>query len=140
MDLTVDDRDNIYSIRSEFGNNVVAKALSDQAVNYYLAADESKKDETYFEIRDAAGYVRHVFHTNAFTNDGSFDHWFELPTFGIPELARRQRELRVKWHAEAAAISDEEHDAIEAERDRVSDLEDEGFYGRTVAYTPEMKD
>lgn len=140
MALTDEDRDNIYSIKSEFDNNVVAQSLSEQAVNYYLAAPESKKNETYFQIRDAAGHVRHVFHTNAFTNDGSFDHWFELPILGIPELARRQRELRVKWHAEAAAISDDEHDAIEAERERVSDLEDEGFYGRTVAYTPEMKD
>ncbi|WP_315922494.1 hypothetical protein [Mesorhizobium sp. SP-1A] len=139
MALTDDDRDNIYSIRSEFGYNVVAEALSDQAVNYYLAAAESKKDETYFEIRSAAGYVRHVFQTNAFTNDGSLDHWFELPTLGIQELARRQRELRTKWESEVTAISDEEHEAIEAERERVSDLEDEGFYGRTVAYTPEMK-
>lgn len=140
MALTDEERDIIFSIRSEFGHNVVAQTLSEQAVNYYLAAEESKKYETYYEVRDAAGYVRHVFHTNAFTNDGSFNGWFELPTLGIPELACRQRELRVKWDAEVAAISDEEHDALEAERDRISDLEDEGFYGRTVAYTSEMKD
>jgi hypothetical protein len=140
MALTNDDRENIYSIKSEFDNNVIAEALSEQAVNYYLAAAENKKDETYWEIKSAAGYVRHVFHANAFTNDGSLDHWFELPSLGIPELARRQGELHVKWDAEATSISDEEYAAIEVELDRVSDLENEGFYGRTVAYTPEMKD
>jgi hypothetical protein len=125
-DLDLDELQTKWDILGRFQSHGPSRAVAERAWDAWLNASPGERDALDDRIRAAATYANHLFQTNAWYRD---------------ELARRGMALRAQWQAQEIDPDDEEawarEEAAEAEEERITRLEDEGAYGRTVRHTPD---
>lgn len=135
-----EDKQQEWEIRSLFPENDVGRSLRQSAIDLWRATPLSERWDAVSIIQDAAAYVRSTFASNAYSHSGSLDEWFQLPTKSLTEMASHNRVLREQSYVE---LTDEEQElewAAEAEQDRLDQMEQDGFFGRTLPYYPESDD
>jgi hypothetical protein len=140
-DLDLDELQTKWDILGRFQSHGPSRAVAERAWDAWLNASPGERDALDDRIRAAATYANHLFQTNAWYRDGDMTAWFGMEDLHLDELARRGMALRAQWQAQEIDPDDEEawarEEAAEAEEERITRLEDEGAYGRTVRHTPD---
>lgn len=127
-----------HELVSRFPRNAVGTALAAEALALWRASsDDGERAAAERLAAGAAGYAEYVYRQNAFTRLGDMAEWFGLPTMSVHALSARRDTLMAAWAAAARNDDDEQLARDEREQERVDDLENGGFYGRTLAYAPE---
>lgn len=123
-----------------FPRNEAGRALAQMALSAWREAGGGEAREVAErQAGMAASYADHVFRSNAWFRDGDMEELRALPGLGLEEAAGRWRMLRDEWEALRAATTDEDDWAADEEAERIARLEDEGAYGRTLAYSEESE-
>jgi hypothetical protein len=90
------------------------------------------------DLRLIASYAEGIFRSEAYRASGDMRKWFDLenkPLDDILALAKAAREA-----AQSSQVDDEAYEAETERQHRMWDLEEQGYFGRTVEFDPNSGD
>lgn len=120
-------------LASSFKVNSVGNAVRDKVVSHWNVTAPEARAVVLQQLKLVSSFVDQTFRENAFTHAGEMNRWFALAEATIEALSVKAEE----WKASFPVLTDEEMELLEqeeAKQERIWELEEQGAYGRTVAF------
>ncbi len=135
-DFEADEEERYLASGLRFGP--VAASVRERIRSEWRATPREQREETLQRLRLVGSYAEGVFRSEAYLASGDMAKWFALEHMSLDEILNAARSLPLPQPT--TEEEDAAFDAKSERRHRMWDLEEQGYFGRTVEFDPKSSD